>query len=485
MFGPQIIRALPAFGLLLLAACSRAGSNPEPVRVTSETAIPAQSSSIAIPITARIADLEAELNTRIPASFTSTEAQQATCAKGGRAREIGCQFTGTITRGPIRVTGLADGVMALVIPLAGTVDANKLSRFVGKQPVNAAADVEANVRLDIIGDWHPVAKVNIAYRWTKSPGIDALGRRISLAYAADPLLKQFIARLEASVPDALEKLQPRARLEAAWQRGFTVVPVSENPAVWLRATPQKLHFANYTIADGVLTLGVGATARTETFVGVRPDDPAMTVLPPPAPIAPDGVSAFRAHVPVVADYAGLENLVAAALQQVESPPLVVRGLGSVQPEFGDVSIHATEGGRLAIGLTISAATPRQWIKPRGTVWLTALPFNAAGSQRLEVRDVRITGSPDTASFRMLLAVARSRVVRDQIGRALSQDFSAEYDRALASAKAAMADKRLGDFVLSVKLDAVKNGTLIAGGQGLYMPVDAMGTASLRFAPAVK
>ena len=359
MFGPQIIRALPVCGLLLLAACSRAGSNPKPARVTIETAIPAQSSRIAIPITARLADLEAELNTRIPASFTSTEAHQATCAKGGRAREIGRQFTGMITRGPIRVTGLADGVMALVIPLAGTVDAKKLSRFVGKQPVNAAADVEANVRLDIVGDWHPVAKVSIAYRWTKSPVIDALGRRISLAYAADPLLKQLIARREGSVPDALEKLQPRAQLDAAWQRGFTVVPVSDNPAIWLRVTPQRLLFANYTIADGVLTLGVGATARMETFVGVRPDDPAMTALPPPAPIAPDSVSAFRAHVPVIADYAGLETLVAAALQQVESPPLVVRGLGSVQPEFGDVSIHATEGGRLAIGLTMSAATPRQ------------------------------------------------------------------------------------------------------------------------------
>ena len=84
---------------------------------------------------------------------------------------------------------------------------------------------------------------------------------------------------------------------------------------------------------------------------------------------------------------------------------------------------------------------------------------------------------------MLLAVARSRVVRDQIGRVLSQDFSAQYAQSLATAGAALAEKRLGDFTLSVTIDAVKNGTLVVGGQGLYLPVDASGTASLRFNPA--
>lgn len=481
MLAQKIVRTLPVFGLLLVAACSRGSSNPEPVRVTSEAVIPSQSSTIAIPITARIADLEAQLNSRVPASFTSTEAQQATCKQGGRVREIGCQFVGTVTRGPIRVTGVEGGVLTLVVPVEGTVDAKAMSNFVGKQPINAAADIEASVRLDIVGDWQPVAKVGLAYRWTRSPGIEALGRRFSLAAAADPVLKEVISRLETAVPESLEKLQPRQRLASAWTQAFTVLPITaQNPAIWLRMTPQKLHFSNYTIADGVLTLGVGVTALTETFVGSRPADPVATALPPPVP--PESVPVFRAHVPVIADYAGLEKLVEAALKQAESPPMQVRGIGIIQPEFGKVSLHATEGGRLAIGITMSAGTPRQWIKPRGTVWLTALPYNSPGSQVLEVRDVRITGSPDTASFRMLLAVARSRVVSRQISRALSQNFTAQYDQALAAAGAALANKPLGDFVLSVKIDHVTNGTLKAVGQGLYLPVDASGTASLRLAP---
>ncbi|KAB7648537.1 DUF4403 family protein [Polymorphobacter fuscus] len=480
MLGPVVVRRLAPFVLLvLLAACSRNVANPEPARVTTPLLVPAQASTIAIPVTARIAELERLLNDRVPARITSTDAQQAACAGAGVAARIGCQFTGSVDRGPIRVTGIDGNVLLLSVPVSGTV----VTRLTGSTPVAAAAEVEARVALDIVGDWQPVADVAVTYRWTRAPDIDVLGRRISVAAAADPLLAGLIARLEAAVPECLEKLQPRARLAAAWRQGFTVVPVNPAaPQVWLRVTPQQLHFANYAIADGALTLGLGATALTETFVGTQPAAPAATPLPPPAAIPADGLSAFRAHVPVVADYTGLEAIVAAALKNVESPPLAVRGLGDVQPEFGAVRIHATDGGRLAIGLTMTASTRRQWIRPRGTVWITLKPYNRPGSQVLEIRDVAITGSPDSASFRILLAVARSRVVRDQLARALSQDLTASYQAALGNAGTALADRRLGDFRLSVGIDAVTNGTLVAAGQGLYLPVDARGTATLRFDP---
>jgi hypothetical protein len=479
----SVVAVLAAVALFLFFGSVRAGSNPEPRRLATRTVIPAQSSSISVPITARVADLERLLNDSIPMTFTSTEAQQAACASGGLAGRIGCQFTGTVTRGPITVSGGDADTLRLSIPVSGTVNATEMARFVGTAPVSAAAVIDATVRIAIVGDWHPDAQVAISYRWLTPPGFDVFGRRISAAAVADPIIAGLITRLEAAVPECIEKLQPRERLAAAWAQGFTVVPVNpQAPAVWLRITPQKLHFANYSLADGVLTLGLGATALTETFIGTQPAAPLATALPPPAPIPAEGLSAFRAHVPIVADYAGLEALVATTLKQVETPPMNLRGVGPVAAQFDAVEIHATDGGRLAIGLTLSAATERQWLRPSGTVWLTALPYNAPGSQRLEVRDVRVTGSPDTASFRLLLSVAQSRLVRDQIGRALTQDFTRQTEAALATTSAALADKRLGDFILSVMLDSVTNGTLVAGAEGLYLPVDAVGTARLRLDP---
>jgi hypothetical protein len=293
-----------------------------------------------------------------------------------------------------------------------------------------------------------------------------------------------IAELEAAVPESLERLQPRERLAALWTQGFSVVPINPGaPPVWLRLTPQRLYFNNYTIAGDVLTLAIGATAVTESFVGSQPKPPAATPLPAQAPVPPDALGRFRLYVPVVADYPGLEALVATALKTLETPPMQLRGLGAVEAEFGAVHIHETSGGRIAIGLEIAAGTPRQWLKPRGTVWMTVKPVLAPGSQQLDIADVTITGSPDNASFRMLLSVARSRLVRDQIARALSRDFSAERTRALAAAEAALGNRRIGEFVLTATIDEFDNGALQVMGQGIALPVTAAGSATMRLDPA--
>ena len=475
---------LPVTAVLLLGACNRAGSNSVPPRVDSPFAAPVQSSTIAVPVTARVADLERLLNTRVPMTFNSSAAQQAACTEPGVARRIGCQFAGTVTRGPISVSAVDANVIKLSMALDGAIDARELARFVGEKPVSATAQVEALVRLDMVGNWQPQARVSIGYQWVKAPGVAVFGQRISLAAAADPLVGRVIAELEAAVPEALERLQPRERLAALWTQGFGVLPINPGaPPVWLRLTPQRLYFDNYTITGDVLTLGIGATALAESFVGSQPNPPAATPLPAQAPVPPGALGRFQLNLPVVADYTGLEALVATSLKTLETPPMQVRGLGAVEAEFGAVHIHETNGGRIAIGLEIAAGTPRQWLKPRGTVWMTVKPVLAPGSQQLDIADVTITGSPDNASFRTLLAIARSRLVRDQIARALSRDFSAERTRALAAAQAALANRRVGEFTLAATIDSFDNGALQVMGQGIALPVTATGSATLRLDPA--
>jgi hypothetical protein len=213
---------LPLLGLLALAACNRAGSNPEPMQVDTPFTLPAQDSTIAVPVTARVVDLERLLNARVPMTFDSTAAQQAACARSGTLRRIGCQFSGTVTRGPIAVSAVDANVIKLTMVLDGASAARELARFVGEVPVSAAAQVEARVRLDMVDNWQPQARVGIGYQWVRAPGMAVFGQRVSLAGAADPLVARLIAELEAAVPEGLERLQPRQRLEALWTQGFAV-----------------------------------------------------------------------------------------------------------------------------------------------------------------------------------------------------------------------------------------------------------------------
>lgn len=468
---------------MALAGCGRDTSNPEPPRVTVPIEIPVETSAIAVPISAQLSDLQRLAEREVPKSLVTIDEARPDCAsvKVIRQIKVSCRLNGSVTRGPITVGGRGN-VLTITMPVAATVTASNVAKVL-RETATAAAIVTANVRLDSIGNWEPVAKAEISYVWTKPPGVNFLGKRLTFADKADPVLAKLIAQLEASLPRQIAKLQPRNKLADAWSKGFTSISINaKNPPVWMRVTPQNMQFRGYEIADGQLTLNLGLTARIETFVGPRPEDPVPTPLPPPSVSAIAPPAGFRFHLPVVADYAELEPVLEKALGKLAKKPMALPGIGTVNPEFGDVTMHATTGSRLAIGIEMRVATPGKRIDARGTVWVTGQPYNEPGSKLVLVRDLRIEGQPKSPSFALLLAVARSPAVSTALGDALSQNFTKDFDKLMVKAGAAIAEKRLGGFVLSARIDDVTNGVLYPAGQGLYMPVDAQGIASLRFDP---
>ena len=504
-------RGMAVVLLLLLAACGAKNSNPAPPRLTAVTAIPPQVSTITVPVSASVADLEARLNAEVPNQLVEIN-KQTTCVKaakvsaclvpkreciGGVCKTVGCKIgldkaritpdvscriVGRVTRGPIRLSGSGETI-DLVMPVSATVSAKDIGKIIKSETATAAADVRAKVHLGMVGDWQPTAKVDIDYEWTKKPGISLLGQRITFAEKADPQLEKIIAKLEADIPAHLAKLHPRERIAAGWAKGFTSVMLNRtNPPVWLRITPQQLQFSGYDIDGDRLVLKLAVKANTETFVGNRPPDPPATPLPRQASIA--GAPGFSFHIPVVADYRELEPVLAKALHKLSGKNIEVPGIGRIDVKFGKVTVYATDAGRLAIGVAMQVATPGQILSSSGTVWATGVPYNDPGSQRVRVRDLTVNGRGDDATFDIMLAVARSPMVMDSLGDGLSQNFTRDYDKLMGKIERALTEKRVGDFVLNARIDSVRNGVIKPLGQGLYMPVDATGVGDLRYEPRI-
>jgi len=119
---------------------------------------------------------------------------------------------------------------------------------------------------------------------------------------------------------------------------------------------------------------------------------------------------------------------------------------------------------------------------KGEVWLTAIPYNQAGSQLVRARDIRIAGNTDSRVANLLLALFGNSGVQESIRAGLTHDFANDYVKLLADVRREIGSRREGDFLFSVSVDEVRNGRIAVTGQGLFLPVEATGTATIAYRP---
>lgn len=480
-----------ALGLSLLTAGCARKPEPAPPRVRNDAVpFPDQSSTIVVPVTADLRMLERGLDARTPRTLWTIDEHRDTCVAGRRVDlgigkvkvtpDLGCRIVGRVTRGAIRIGGAGDR-LDIVMPVSATIAVRDIGGIAG-ETVTGSATVHATGRLGIAGDWQPTAKVDIAYDWREPPGIDIAGQRITFARRADEKLNGIVARLERDLPKEVARLDLHSQLQDAWSRGFTSIRLSRrNPPAWMRITPRRLGFGGYRVDGRTLRLTLSAEALTQTFVGPRPADPVVTPLPPPSRV--DGRPALRFFIPVLADYAQLEPVVQRTLRKLAAKGVDVPGIGRVDAEFGKVTVYATTGGRLAIGVT-ARATPRDsdFDSASGEVWLTALPYNQDNSQVVRARDVQLVTRTDSVAVDALVGLLDTTQAQDAIALALQHDFAPDYRKILGKAQHAIGARQQGDFFLSTDVTRVTTGRLQVTGAGLFLPVRAEGSARIAYRP---
>lgn len=469
--------------LVLVAGCRERVVSPPPERITAEAEVPVAELNVALPIAISLDELQRLLNAGVPTTLYSINQTERDCVPPVRIRgrrispAIGCTIVGSARRGQIRLSGNGNRLQ-MHMPVSAEVQARNVGRVLSKT-ATGAAEVRADIQLGMTPDWQPTARVVIDYDWTKAPGINVLGRRVTFTGRADRELAKVIAGIERDIPRHLTALHVRRHLELAWNDGFTTIELNaKNPPVWMRLTPRQLSYGGYAVSGRRLDLRLGLDAGVETFIGDRPPNPVPIPLPPSGKIkGPDG---FHVNAPVIAAYAKLEPVLEDALNKLAAEPIDVPAAGKIDVDFGAPTIYATHGGRLAIGLPIKASVRRFNLPTRGVVWLTGIPYNAPNSPVIKVRDLQITGSTDRRSADMLMQIAMSPAVVASIEGALSQNFANDLEKLRGKIDKALTEKQVGDFVLGVQITGLNYGVVMPLGQGAYLPVQLHGEGSLRW-----
>jgi hypothetical protein len=123
---------------------------------------------------------------------------------------------------------------------------------------------------------------------------------------------------------------------------------------------------------------------------------------------------------------------------------------------------------------------------RGRLWLTARLETQPDSERMLVRDLALAAQPgDDVQLPLLVAVAQSAEVKAALEEALTQDFTRDYTKLLRKINRALAEVKIGEFRLAMRLDEVHHGKAVVLGQGIYLPVTATGSARLDYAPMLQ
>jgi len=473
--------------VLTLAACHRRAIDAAPPVAHDTISVPPQSSTIAVPIVANLGELSAALEREVPRSLWTIDKPGQDCMASKKVDVLGvkiktprikCRIVGEVTRGAIALSGQGQDLV-VTLPIHATVRARDIAGVLKQETATGDAVVRAHVRLSLTREWKPRAALDIAYDWTNEPGIDFMGQRITFTSKADAKLRGVVARLERTLPAELDKLHLERQIDKAWRSAFTSLELNEaNPPVWMRVTPQSLAYGGYAVEGRKLILRLGMQAQTETFVGKRPPDPASTPLPPMQPLkGPPG--RLRFVIPVIADYRELEPVIHKALIKRQARPFDVPGLGPIRAQFGKVTVYGTTGGRIAVGVEFSGKSDDGTIGPaHGTVWLTGTPVNAANSRVVSFGDLAVSGVTDSTGGDVLLQLANAPGLSQTIGTALAQNFERDYDKLMGKIGRAINDKRTGDFLIRAAIDDVKTGQLKAAGQGLYLPVEGTGRATV-------
>lgn len=419
----------------------------------------APTSSILVPITMPIATLESALEAAVPAHDADSQRIDV-------AREVpdGATLSWNLRRSPIDLVGKDGELYARTsisgrARIAGTVKLfrGEFDKIFGKiNPTSAPLSVHADLAADagmriaprLTPDWRVEAEIQPAVTLREAE-VPILGIPFSVRSLLQPQLDK---QVDGLVEDLRGKLAQDTSLEdaarEAWDDLCRIHPL-EIPStgetaeaaapVWLIVEPLEAHAVQPIIAEDVVTLAIGLSARLR----LSDQEVAPTCIPLPDLTFGALEPGVRISLPVTFSYARIEEEL---LPLLIGQPLDVGTTGVVLTPTG-FEIGAGSDGRLRVAIEAEAALPGMWEALwsyfRGSrvvgIDLESRPQLDPEKQTLSLTETRIAATSDDFAnvLGQVATLAQTRLV-SAFELAARVDLSAKSERARAQANRAIA-----------------------------------------------
>ena len=465
---------------------------PVPPRANAAPEYEIEQSTVVTSLSIPIEEIRRGLERDLPRTLVEIDQRVEECipretvrvfgAKLFTTPRLGCNLVGEVRRGSIVLEG-SERTLSATMPVTAEIEVRDIGDVIKRETATATAIIEMRSTLGVSRKWQLQPDIRIGYRWFEEPKIIFAGQQIKLTKFADPEFAKVLRSVEQELEAQIRRVDIRSEIAGAWGSGFETISVNrENPPVWLRLTPKQAGISDLRIVGSQVTTDLMLQSDLEVFVGEEPEKPTATVLGPNIGILRG--RGFEVTVPVLADYKEIEPIILRALRRLADRGIQVEELGELKVDFEEVTLYATDNGRLAVGVEAEVApvgniTGRIWGRSRGKVWLTADPVTEPGSEVVSVTNLEIFGDMDNNVGDLLVRVIQSENVTAQIQRELVEDFTKDYDEVIGKTRNGVRSVRLGGFDLSFTISAIEHGEIRATGKGLFMPVSAYGEVKTR------
>jgi len=469
--------ALGAFGLGAFLSLSRSALRLDPPAPPERVLPVAESTPDSfLPVTLSVtrADLERLAENRLPALVQGSRPVEEEFFRGNLFFQA--------RKGGRAAVALSGGRVLLTVPIGLAARFRGEVRALGLGvPASATADGACLATLSVApllqADWTLRSRPALSVAWTRPPGVDVAGVRITFQGAADSFLdakaREMASRFDAAADEAL---RIRDTVRRAWDSLREPIRLARSPELWLSVRPGSLAAAPLEISGDRAVLRASLRAKLSVVAGETPERTPPRALPPLRTRLP-GRGGFRLSLPILLTYEALAERLRAEV--------VGRALDLGGPELSVESVRVYgSGARLVIALSVRARGGRSFLAPRlaGTIYLSGIPALDAERQVLSVREVSL--DPGTKG---LLARTAAWLLRPALSRAVGEALVFPLDGAIRDARVGVATflkgTRVGEeFLLSGSLGELRLAEIRVEERGVAARAEATGVLEMAWRP---
>lgn len=480
---PRMLGAVLLCAAVLLQACSSEQNTPGPPRAVNLRSLPPQLSTVAIPVQLDLQATTQLLNERVPVRIADVDEKRDSCLRV-RSVRMSCHLQGHADRGEIALS-MAGEELLLHMPVAATLTVRG-SGSLGKhlrETAHAEIDAHARIQLEVDEQWQLQVQVIPDFSWRERAHVEVAGLRIDIARQVEPALRKVLQRVGETATTRMAELPLRKVVQTLWDRSGTPLQLRSEPPVWLQFQPASLGMRLGSTADAgdarrrTLTLNLQASGQTQVLVGAAPAMLQPTALPPPQrDTAPPHLSLL---LPVLLDYDWATQALQHWLKVGSAQQIDVPRAGPMEVTVLHATVYPTLGDRLAIGLSLSIRQPGAWSRTRGQIWLTGDLVVDRQLHTLRVGTLDLAVHSDHPVTHLLLEVAQTPMIRQQLTAALRYDFSRLREHAVQQTREALNRSPAAGVQLQGDIQHASVEEIRVSANGLYVGLKVEGALQVQ------